>query len=269
MKLYRFEKPEQFRIDTLKKNEIWMALPDSFNDPLDCRLNINDKTEYSTFDVDRIKLAAKYLYEEYDISNGAWLITEEILESIRSWITGDDLTLKPNFLSLIEKRISSFGVQCFSEKDFTSPLMWAHYAQSHQGFCIEYEYKQWSLVSGNRGRFSMSPAIYTSILPEFNLMEILFAPREVAEKLYASKSEDWSYEREHRLVYFPLSPSNGASGESIALPEGLKVTKIIAGLNSKEIISKLNEAAEVLKVPLEKTQLSSSSYDIELEKLCE
>lgn len=268
MKLYRFERPDQFRIDTLKRNEIWMARPESFNDPLDCRLKINDKTECSTFDKKNIKLAAKSLYEKYNISEGAWLITEEILESIESWILGHDLspalTGKPYFLTLIEDRILSFGVQCFSEAGYTNPLMWAHYALNHQGFCIEYEYKAWSLVSKNGGRFSMSPAIYTSQLPEFNLMEILFSPREVTKKLYATKSDHWSYEREHRLVYFPCDPSNGSCGESVALPEGLEVTKIIAGLNSKSIKNELDNAAKSLNIPIEQIKLSDSSYDLDL-----
>lgn len=268
MKLYRFERADQFRIDTLKRNEIWMARPESFNDPLDCRLKINDKTEFSTFDEEKIKLAAKCLYESYDLSQGAWLINEEILESIESWTSNDDLspalTGKPYFLTLIEKRILNFGVQCFSETGYTNPLMWAHYAQNYQGFCIEYEYEAWSLVSKNNGNFSMSPAIYTSNLPEFNLMEILFSPREVTEKLYATKSEYWSYEKEHRLVYFPCESKNGLQGESVPLPEGLKVTKIIAGLKSAEIKPELVSAAGTLGVPIVQLSLSDSSYDLEV-----
>lgn len=268
MKLYRFEKPDKCRIDTLKCNKIWTALPKSFNDPLDCKLKIHDKTEFSTFGEKRIKCAAKSLYEKYNVSEGAWLITEEILKSIESWISGKDfsplVTGKPHFLTLIEQRILSFGVQCFSETGFTNPLMWAHYALNHQGFCIEYEYKAWSLVSNNEGKFSMAPAIYSSKLPEFNLMEVLFSPREVTEKLYATKSEHWSYEREHRLVYFPCNPSHGAQGESVSLPKGLKVTRIIAGLNSEKIKQELQIAAAALNVPLEKIKLSDSSYDLEI-----
>lgn len=270
MKLYRFERPDQFRIGTLKRNEIWMARPESFNDPLDCRLKINDKTEFSTFNVKNIKLAAKSLYEKYKVSEGAWLITEEILESIESWISDHDLTPalggKPHFLTLIEKRILGFGVQCFSETGFTNPLMWAHYALNHQGFCIEYEYKAWSLNTKNSRTFSMSPAIYTSKLPEFNLMEILFSPKEVTKKLYATKSEHWSYEREHRLVYFPCDPPDGAQGEPVALPEGLEVTRIIAGLNSKKIKEELEVTASALNIPLEQIKLSDSSYDLHVSR---
>ncbi|WP_276681050.1 DUF2971 domain-containing protein [Thalassolituus oleivorans] len=268
MKLYRVERPDQFRIETLKRNEIWMARPESFNDPLDCRLTINDKTEHSTFNEENIKSAAKSLYEDYKVLEGAWLITDDILKNIESWVSGHDETLaldgKPYFLTLIENRILEFGLQCFSETGYKNPLMWAHYALNHKGFCIEYEYEAWTLATKNSFDFSMSPAIYTSKLPEFNLMEVLFSPREVTTKLYASKSEHWSYEREYRLVYFPCSPAIGEQGQSVPLPRGLKVTKIIAGLNSRAIKNELEIAAKSLDIPILQIKLSNSNYDLEI-----
>jgi hypothetical protein len=260
MKLYRFERPGKSRIETLKKKEIWVACPDDFNDPLDCKLNIYDKTNISSFDETNIKSAAQSLYKNYSVSEGAWLITKEILKRIHEWICDENLSPdKPYFLKLIEERIRSFGVQCFSSAGFSSPLMWAHYAQNHEGFCIEYECNPLEVAVGNDREFSISPAIYTSRLPEFSLMEVLFSPEEVTEKLYATKSEHWAYEREHRLIYFNCSSEKG---ESVALPKGLKVTRIIAGLKSQEIKGELKSTAEMLGVPIEQIKLSKINYDL-------
>lgn len=269
MKLYRYERPDTFRIDTLRRNEIWMANPQSFNDPFDCRLNILDHTEYSTFNLEDIKLAAQILYKHYNLAEGSWLITKEILDSIEDWISGDDITKgiagKPNFLILIENRVSQFGINCFSETDFTSPLMWAHYAQNYQGFCIEYECNELELVCNNSGEFSIYPTTYSTNLPKFNLTELLFSPREVTERLLATKSEHWSYEREHRLVYFPPKPIGSEQGQSIKLPHGLKVSSIIAGLNSNGIKDILKTTAKELNIPFKKINYSYPSYNLKTE----
>lgn len=266
MKLYRFEKPDGVRIETLKRNEIWMALPESLNDPLDCRLKINDKTEFSTFKIEKIKSAAGSLYESYNIKGGAWLLDDAIIESIQAWIDakGRGGNGAPAFLSLIEKKIMTFGVQCFSEADYTNPLMWAHYALNHEGFCIEYEYLPMTLALENNSDFAMSPAIYTSRLPEFNLMEILFSPKEVTEKLYATKSNHWAYEKEFRLVYFPCSPLEKKKGQSVSIPKGLKITKIISGLKAHKIEQELNSIADELNVTYHRIKNSAHFYDLEL-----
>ena len=45
------------------------------------------------------------------------------------------------------------GVSCFSAIH-DNLLMWGHYAQGHQGFCLEYSTDTDSL-SGKRGQFNM------------------------------------------------------------------------------------------------------------------
>jgi Protein of unknown function (DUF2971) len=265
MRLYRYEKPACSRIDVLNRNEIWMSLPSAFNDPLDCQLKIIDKTDTSTFKLQRLKKAAIALYEDYfqDNRETAWLLTEEIVTAIREWAEGfDNASNPPHFLTLIQNRINGFGVQCFSEL-FDNPLMWSHYADAHRGFCIEYDLNVLDLAFGNCSQFAMSPTIYTSWLPKFDLNEVLFSPKEVTHKLYATKSAYWAYEREQRLIYFGDSPSGADKGQFVKLPNGLKITSIIIGQNaSADVREKLSTVAKTLKVALEQMSTDERSYSL-------
>jgi len=260
---YRYEKPDNDRIETLREGKIWMSLPSSFNDPLDCQLRIVDKTEFSTFKEERIKRAANVLYEEYGEDGKAWLLDDAIVAEIRNWTDGrSESTDKPHFLKLVEQRIQKFGVQCFSEL-VDSPLMWSHYADVHKGFCIEYEYHPLDLAFSNNSEFAMSPAIYTSQLQEFHLNEVLFSPKEVAHKLYATKSQHWSYEKEHRLIYFPCTATVKECGQKVDLPEGLKVKSIISGINTEQKIkNELKVVASELKVNFEQMEMSKKYYTL-------
>ena len=260
MLLYRYEKAKDDRIGSLEQGKLWMSLPTSFNDPLDCQLSIVDKSEYSTFEAENLKQAALVLYDAYDLNNGSWLLDQEIVDSIREWAVGHDLTPKPHFLDLVRKRIQKFGIQCFSEL-VDCPLMWSHYANNHEGFCIEYEYSPMNLAVGNKSEFAMGPALYTSRLPEFRLTEILFSPKEVAERLYATKSEHWSYEKEYRLINFSLNCEKDKTGACVELPDGLSVKSIVAGSRTqKPMADKLQTVASKLCVNFEKMEREAAGY---------
>ncbi|WP_223668938.1 DUF2971 domain-containing protein [Kangiella shandongensis] len=271
MKLYRFEPPQLCRIDSLKNNKLWVAQPESFNDPLDCNLTTKGSTDFSTFKEENIRDATKRLYKNYDLSNGLWLLDAKIIQGIETWAKGEDYTpQKPHFLSLIEKRVNKFGVQCFCKNGLTNPLMWAHYADNHKGFCIEYEYNPREVACCQGGKFAMYPVSYTSKLPKFSLNEVVFAPKEMTEKLLATKSTHWAYENEYRLIYFPCKPQNNKSGELVSIPTGLKVTKIISGLNFKgneEVTEdKLTEIAKELEIEHLKIKHSELDYSLEAKK---
>ena len=83
-----------------------------------------------------------------------------------------------------------FGIICFCE-NADSLLMWGHYASCHKGFVVEFD-PQHSMFSPN----------------EFGKMEYSdtrpFIEEREYSKLLLTKSPEWSYEVEHRLIK-PLS----------------------------------------------------------------
>ena len=110
----------------------------------------------------------------------------------------------------ISHKIISFreraGVYSLSKSDSGIPdneLMWAHYAESHKGFCIEYDVEQLALSEElwfNVNR--VDSVVYTKTLPDMSLSDI-FGESDVPliTKIYGTKSMVWNYENEARLLY--------------------------------------------------------------------
>jgi Protein of unknown function (DUF2971) len=83
----------------------------------------------------------------------------------------------------------------------TSNVMWAHYSDSHRGFCIEYDLTEFELnFAGSTPCF---PVLYRKRLP--NATQFLRPKIEDVNHLSAiywciQKSVEWSYEQEWRVV---------------------------------------------------------------------
>lgn len=88
------------------------------------------------------------------------------------------------------RQADDFGIACFCQNP-RSPLMWAHYARSHRGVAIQFDY---SLCPGV---LSLAHRVrYRGDLPE------LVWPSDADRSLepLLSKSSDWEYEVERRYV---------------------------------------------------------------------
>ena len=75
-------------------------------------------------------------------------------------------------------------------------LMWAHYANSHKGFCIGYKFED--II--NKFGINILPVIYSeeySVIRSYKMFEDY---DEFFLDEWRSKSIEWSYEKEWRLV---------------------------------------------------------------------
>ncbi len=100
--------------------------------------------------------------------------------------------------------LHTIGIYSLSkpEEDETFPsneLLWAHYANSHKGFCIEYDL---DILTNNmskqfdiRNRINV---VYKNERPEVLETDTLF---KVQCKVFGTKSLAWKYENELRLVF--------------------------------------------------------------------
>ncbi len=163
-------------------------------------------------------------------------------EAIATKIFGDaiqflkDVALEGNEkIQELSEKIIAFrdhaGVYSLSKSQSGIPnneLMWAHYADSHKGFCIEYNMEQlalseelWFNVS------SVDSVVYLPTLPEMSLNDI-FGESEIPllTKIYGTKSKVWEYENEARLLY-------EASGTKKYNPAALKA--VYFGLNMDKV----------------------------------
>jgi len=120
-----------------------------------------------------------------------------IIEFIRSF------SLKNGYIEInevINKIKNEIGIYSLSKKNGIpdSELLWAHYANSHKGFCIEYDV---DLLMDNE---LIPPTVhkFDVIYEDINRAKIAkFSHTEVLKSLLGYKSKAWEYENEIRLVF--------------------------------------------------------------------
>ena len=106
----------------------------------------------------------------------------------------------------VEKLINLAYIKCFSET-YKNNLMWAHYANSHKGICIEYDICK--LTDKNLIK-QFFPVHYLKRREMFASVEALMEHAEGnaelealrdAKGIFLSKSDVWKYEKEWRICH--------------------------------------------------------------------
>ena len=151
----------------------------------------------------------------------------QVCESIARFLDGVDLLqLVSQYMRMLRCLGSLRLVACFSETNVSS-LMWGHYADSHKGYCLEYDFKRVFAEDDELcTRFSfcdvnsafLAPVVYSnkrldatkSFLPfavkeffrvnGYNQTRSIYPDMLEAFKTMIIKSKDWEYEREWRLA---------------------------------------------------------------------
>ncbi|HZV69559.1 MAG TPA: DUF2971 domain-containing protein [Saprospiraceae bacterium] len=91
---------------------------------------------------------------------------------------------------------SKIGISCFTEK-FDDLLMWAHYADGHKGFCLEYDTSQEPFSK-------LHKVNYVKSVPKLNSNKFLDGSEEpsgIVEAYLTTKYIDWSHEQEWRVLH--------------------------------------------------------------------
>ena len=145
-----------YSLENLKKQQVWLSNPLSFNDPFDSSVAFDANTIINEIAKQNIRFIESTLndFTEEELSKE---IRQIILKSQKPFdelnkylpsILGVDGMKQIN--SMYEQMYnqgcqdfntrykSQLKVSCFSESN-NSLLMWGHYADKHQGFCVEYD----------------------------------------------------------------------------------------------------------------------------------
>lgn len=224
--IYKYLEITDEKLKTFEKNKIWLSNPANFNDPFDSLLTVDYKTILlkRTFQkllakagtnpklpVEVIENAFKsadpdsFLLDFAAEKDGADAEENKIFkENLNRWKESEINNLQK---LLTENTRNGFKVCSFSERrPDDSPitlLMWAHYAKSHEGFCVEYDLSSAS-AKDFKYRF-LYPVVYSDNLfdaskymEEFNLGK---ANPLYWKKAALTKSTIWSNEVEWRLLY--------------------------------------------------------------------
>ena len=91
------------------------------------------------------------------------------------------------------------GVICFID-NMRSPLMWAHYAEKHNGMCLGFEIPA---LPDDWDNSIIRPMMYETKRLKFELAKIQASVDDrmaFIRALLHTKAEDWGYEREYRTM---------------------------------------------------------------------
>jgi hypothetical protein len=248
--LYKYRPFNEFTLDIIASNNIFFPKPSIFNDPYDCKIEIDKKVSLD----DYIKIM------RYDAAK--YLVSKDLLENeiVKIKNTG---TVPSEFIEKLSIGIDEYhnenqgmGVLSLSS-DQKNILMWAHYADDHKGICIELERTD----ENNLGRNDVTqPVKYLVGYPRIKAIDFITAPAGSAtRKMLWSKSKDWEYEKEWRML-------NTKGNETMPLPG--KITSIIIGMRMPE--RNINIIRQLIKgsdIKLRLAEMLKNDYGVKVHKI--
>lgn len=234
--LYHWQRFVPDRLVTLLRDRvIWCNQPDDFNDPWDCKPSYN--TEILRDEAERERHIEWYAQitrrHRPDIPS-------EFIEQAQEELRADT--------ELLIKRIEECSVGMWSAvaeryrvyclgPDVHNTLMWAHYADSHKGVCLEFSTRNEVICCALQVEYS----------PKFPLMSAYSDGEDENLIPLLTKSDVWSYEQEYRLVAQERSFATAhetlmTENNYLILPKGA-LTSIIVGCQGqfdevRELVSK-------------------------------
>ena len=139
-------------------------------------------------------------------------------------------------------------------------LLWAHYANSHKGFCIEYDLDI-LLKNDGENHIHSFPVLYSKKPPSIGIWDIVRNEQNSMIKKFAfHKLKRWEYEQEHRIVTskIGLNSYNYKAIKSIYF--GLKINES----DKNQIISLLRvRGINFYQIELEKNSYSFKAVKLE------
>lgn len=204
--LFRYRAFDRYSLQALIDQKVWLASPDSFNDPLDCKFHVSAQHTDQEL-VDHLNECARDRNE------------------VRRFSLEDIPKERPKFeavLATLKEGIRNAGICCFVATPF-EPTMWAHYADGHRGFCIEYERTPANDL-GNEGCYRVE--YLDEAFSRFAGLDFFREPKRVLKRILTSKSKSWHREHEWRLVrMWPTAPKDRGCRLDA------RVVSVIFGLN--------------------------------------
>ncbi len=184
--LFHFQGPNLDWLNlALRDRKIWFSNPASFNDPWDCRPAFSPFRDYSKNEREYVK--AKYEQVAKDRAHNRFARRSAITRSMRP--AQIQAALQEIETGMGNAICNEWGIYCLSQKN-NIPLLWSHYAKSHQGVCLEF--------SVENDYFSQSQEVHYSNSPNF--IKISDSNKIASRKAFLTKASYWCYEHEHRLI---------------------------------------------------------------------
>ncbi|MGC9976036.1 MAG: DUF2971 domain-containing protein [Syntrophales bacterium] len=122
--LYKYRAFNPRNLSMLETGKVWFAKPESFNDPFDCKIPFDPSL--TTEDL-----------KEYCQRTGESELMLLMLTNKKGEVTPEFIERWGEELKKVDEQLRNCGVFSLSALN-NNILLWAHYADGHKGFCIEY-----------------------------------------------------------------------------------------------------------------------------------
>lgn len=278
--IYKYRSIDERSLQNLRDGTIWLADPATLNDPYECSFMIDpgrsrvDLTKYLTIgDIDQL-VRGGFPEELLSACDGTTSTRAAMIDALYAdYPVEEREKMKPLLLRFIDERNedfareasvalrSSFKLCSFSER-VDSTLMWSHYADSHKGYCIEYDIR--SLPESDLRTRLLYPVIYSEdVFDATELFETDPAGRNIAYTLLAglTKASDWKYECEWRLM-FPNGLLDSPRPWPMPTPTGVYLGARI----SSEGATAVRDVCSSLGVPVWNMRHSPHRFEIEVDR---
>lgn len=178
--LYKFHRINQFLYSLLLDSKLWFSTPNEFNDPFDLRfisgLQTNKRQKDSAINNLIIQLS----------DNKIKFNKSKVRQALQKQSKMVDFDKRVN--DIIVNDFQTLGICCFS-KTIDNILMWSHYADSHKGVCLEFDFRIDDPLKRHLRKVSYSW--------DFPTITSLFD----YEKGVITKAKCWHYENEYRMIH--------------------------------------------------------------------
>jgi len=276
MRLFKYLHPD--RTDVLRDGTIRFSPPTALNDPFELKPHFSAFMRQEKIPLEIARLMPTVVAEDHAklAPEIQALIPLDLLQAMMTACipqlttlagTGFEMFLEkiPDLFS--QKFAELIGILCLTESP-TNLLMWAHYADAHQGFVVEFdpESRFFNQRVGPDDDFRhLRRVVYQDERPSIILTEMEdFSP-------FLTKGRDWSYETEWRMM-MPLAAASRIVGQPPAavhlfeFPKSM-VRSVICGCrmtDSKkaEILDILQRTQEYAHVTSLAAQVDESQYRV-------
>ncbi|MEY3498586.1 MAG: hypothetical protein RL308_255 [Bacteroidota bacterium] len=251
MILYKYrnftETSKKRTLEIINKQELFFAGIESFNDPFDGKVHLrfdgkrNEIIAAQTRTQYTMNLKKEDKYEGITFEAAHKLVSENVTEEFISNRTEIEARIER-----IQKIHNQKGVLALSSKN-DNILMWSHYTFNHKGVCFGFEFDADPIPKPKRVKYQTH---YDDI------WGWLYTDEEIVDRILYSKSVDWEYEDEHRIVVDAIRAET-------FLPDSLKEIVFGTKMSQEDKLEIINECEKSGLSP----EFKQAVLDVELFKI--
>jgi len=170
----------------------------------------------------------------------------------------------------VQNQLEELGICCFC-KENDHILMWAHYTDNHLGVCLKFDVLEdhnLFFAGGYKPIGLVHNVEYRKKYPQLNVYNVL-VEKAVTRILPFTKSNEWMYEKEFRLISSKLKGISFNKNALVEVTFGCRINEAprFEGRKTKKAILKVLRENKYSNIKYFQARPSPNRYELEFEKL--